>query len=121
VEGGKVPLRGGPVKVKTFGFAKTAPPADATIVIDVRALGAPDVTAPVAVAAIERAYRHLDEVGDDAVIVFGCMYGEERSVAVADHFGRLVGVTPEHTTKNLPKGTFADDSVEAKLADFFNR
>lgn len=109
------------MKVKTFGFAKTAPPADATIVIDARGLGTPDVNAPAARKLVDRALAHADKVGDDAVIVFGCQYGEERSVAVANYVARLLGVTAEHTTKNLPKGTFADDSAEAKLAEFFNR
>jgi len=109
------------VKVKTFGFAKATPPADATIVIDVRAMGTTDLDSPIVRGAIDKALAHIDRVGDDAVVVFGCMYGEERSVAVAEYFGRLVGVTPEHTTRNLPKGTFAEGSAEARVADFFNR
>lgn len=108
------------MKVKTFGFAKTAPPADATILIDVRAMGSTDLDTPIVRGAVEKALAHADRVGDDAVIVFGCMYGEERSVAVANYVARLLGVTAEHTTKALPKGTFAEGSTEAKLAEFFN-
>lgn len=106
------------VRIKTFGFYKVDPPADATLVIDCRHLGDGFTVNEKFLALVERALDHADE-NEDAVIAFGCGYGEERSVGVANYTARMLGVDAEHTTRGrmLPiKG-----SPEAVMAAFMER
>lgn len=107
------------MKIKTFGFDKVDAPADATLVLDCRRLHNGYTLTPEAKRLVGLALAHADE-NDDAVIAFGCSRGEERSVGIANYVGRLLGVTPEHTTfytSFVPKA----GSVEERMAEFFNR
>lgn len=108
------------MKIKTFGFAKVAPPADADVVFDCRRVGIASHRDPKAKEIVDRALDYAER-HPDATIAFGCMYGEERSVAIANYVGRVLGVEPVHTTRYMPKGTFAEDSAEAKMAAFMDR
>lgn len=100
------------VTIKTFGFMKVAPPADATVVIDARHLADARTDTPAARAVIDKV---LDAAyaDDNAVIAIGCGFGEERSVAMAEAAGRALGVTPIHTTRYTPKA--------GAMHDFYTR
>lgn len=81
------------VRVTTFGYAHSSPPPDATLVLDCRLLGDFRETNPDARALLEEAVAHA-RANPDAVIAFGCEWGESRSRALAATLRRWLGLPP---------------------------
>jgi RNase adaptor protein for sRNA GlmZ degradation len=89
------------MKIITFGFVREQPPAEATAVIDCRLLADSDPSKPANQAKLAEARRH---VARDAVIAFGCGFGEQRSVnlasKLAEEVARRFPVEVEHRSLN---------------------
>jgi RNase adaptor protein for sRNA GlmZ degradation len=68
------------MKIITFGFIRDTPPTDADIIINCQALPDNDTSKPLAQEKLAEARRHI---APDAVIAFGCSFGEDRSRAMA--------------------------------------
>ncbi len=80
-------------RITTFGFSKTQPPADATLVVDCRPLHEADIYSLEGNVLLNKAIEHINQT-TDPVIAFGCEFGQVRSVRLAARLGRIVGVTP---------------------------
>jgi RNase adaptor protein for sRNA GlmZ degradation len=74
-------------RIAYFGFKKSEPPTDATLVVDCRMLWTEDTEHPIAATLLALAEDHARQT-PNAYVVFGCDMGQVRSRALAYELAR---------------------------------